>query len=132
MKKLIATLLIMTFILTVFVACGDKKSDGGSNSGSSSKTNGTVDANTSSVASLTSEQEDLWGDVSIGFGTEDPVSSSVESSSDKTDSVSSGDSSSSAASSTTASANGTSSSASSSVPSSEDKDQGYEDWIPIG
>ena len=131
MRKLFATLLIMMFILTVFVACGDKKADGGSNSGSSANNEWGVNANTSLVSSLTSEEEDLWGDVSIGIGTEDTGSSNVENSSDKTDSASSDNSSSSATSSTTVSDNSISSDTSSSVTSSEDKEYGYEPWIPF-
>ncbi len=59
MKRIITALLVLTFMLTMTVACGndDEKNDTGSQ------------ANTSSVEEMTSEELEAWGDVQIQIET---------------------------------------------------------------
>ena len=134
MKKLIVTLLIMMLALTVLVACGGEKINGSNSDGSSNDEWGS-NSDTSSVASLTSEQENLWWDVSIDVGLGDSSSnesvSSDNSSSSATSSTASTNSSSVSSVTSSDSSAGSSTSTSSSATSSFDKDQGYDDWIPL-
>ena len=142
MKKLIIALLAMTLLLTAFVACGGDDTD---NASSTDKEVQAVKPNgSSSVQSLTSEEMDAWGDVSIGFesgdstygdgtasnggGTSSDSTVTSNSASEPTDSTDSTTSTGNSATSTNSSA--TSSKNNNSV-SSNPKDQGFGPWIPI-
>ncbi len=119
MKRIIITLLALTFMLTMVVACSDDE-ETNSDIGSS-VTNGTQPSN----EELTSEELDAWGNISIevepgdgGLSSNDTVTSSDEAAS--TDTTTSTD------------ASSTTSSTPSSSASSNDKDQGYGPWVPLG
>lgn len=137
----------MTLLLTAFVACGGD--DDTDNASSTDKDVQAVKPNgSSSVQSLTSEELDAWGDVSIGFesgdntygdgtasnggGTSSDSTVTSNSASEPTDSTDSTTSTGNSATSTTESTNSsaTSSKNNNSV-SSNPKDQGFGPWIPI-
>lgn len=153
MKKLIIALLAMTLILTAFVACSGNDSDNASSTNNTPSTDKIVEAikpnDSSSVQSLTSDELDAWGDVSIGFESGDDTSSdettsggentssdgtvTSDAASDSTESNSStGNSATSTNSSTTSSKNNTTtSSKNNNSASSDPKDQGFGPWKPI-
>lgn len=155
MKKLIIALLAMTLILTAFVACSGNDSDNASSTNNTPSTDKIVEAikpnDSSSVQSLTSDELDAWGDVSIGFESEDDTSSNETTSGGEntssdgtvtsdassgsatsTDSTSStGNSATSTNSSTTSSKNNTTtSSKNNNSASSDPKDLGFFPWKP--
>ena len=142
MKKLIVALLAMTLMLTAFVACGGDDADNAS-SANDNKVDAVKPNDSSSVQSLTSDQLDAWGDVSIGFESGDSTYGDETSSNDgnttSNDTVTSDTSSDSASStdSTTSTGNSATSTTGSATgsknnnTSSYDKDQGFDPWIPI-
>ncbi len=102
MKKILAVLVILMLILTVFAACGRRQgtmvgTDSFPNLPSvSSKVNSTGNGGGSSAGTGTtskeitsSEIENAWGDTSLGTGTDDGSSTSSNTSSNTSSSVTS-------------------------------------------
>ncbi len=129
MKKILAVLVILMFILTVFAACGRRQGNMiGTDSfpnlpNASSKVNGT---GTPSKEVTSAEIEDAWGNTSI----ENDAGNSGTSSSGVTSTTSS-DTSSSATSSGGASSNGSSSGSTSSYDRYNSSNQGFEPYYPL-
>lgn len=140
MKRILAVLVVLMFILTVFAACGRRRGNMvGTDSfpdlpNASSKVNGT---DTPSKEVTSAEIEDAWGNTSI-----DNDAGNSGSSSSSSTSTTSSNTSSSATSSSNTSSGGSSSSSSSSKPgstssstSSYDKynssNQGFEPYYPL-
>ena len=143
MKKLIIALLAMTLMLTAFVACGDNDTDSTSST-NDNKVDGVKPNGSSSVQSLTSDELDAWGDVSIGFesgndtSSDETISGGENTSSDGTvtsdassGSENSTDSTSSTGNSATSTNSSTTSSKNNNSASSDPKDQGFGPWKPI-
>lgn len=125
MKRILAVLVILMFILTVFAACGRRRGNMvGTDSfpdlpNVSSKVNGT---DTPSKEVTSAEIEDAWGDTSIGNGTGDGDTSSG--------STSSGGSSTSSSSSSS-SKPGSTSSSTSSYDKYNSSNDGFNDFYPF-
>lgn len=128
MKRILAVLVILMFILTVFAACGRRRGNMvGTDSfpdlpNVSSKVNGT---DTPSKEVTSAEIEDAWGDTSIGNGTGDGDTSSG--------STSSGNTSSGGASGNTSSSNkpGSTSKPGSTYDPNTSSNQGFGPFYPI-
>ncbi len=132
MKRILAVLIVLMLILTVFAACGDKENNVGGDSyyGSDSGS-----SNADSSKELTSSEiEELWGGVSIEIGTNTDSSNNNSSGGGSGGNQSSGGTSSGTSSGGTSSGTGASSSQTQGASSSQtgsDKDQGFNSWVPL-
>ena len=123
MKRILAVLVILMFILTVFAACGRRRGNMvGTDSfpdlpNASSKVNGT---GTPSKEVTSAEIEDAWGDTSIGNGTGDGGSSSSSSASTTSSNTSS----------SATSSGSTSSGSTSSYDKYNSSNDGFNDFYP--
>ena len=121
MKRFFLLLLATGLMMTVTVACGNDNKKGGNTNGTSDKTPASSNGSTVGVTSggMTSEELDAWGNVSMGFDTpsqsgstsNEQTSTSNEETSSKTESQT---------------ATG------SEDQTSNDKDEGFGAWAPIG
>lgn len=133
MKKILAVLVILMFILTVFAACGRRRGNMvGTDSfpdlpNASSKVNGT---DTPSKEVTSAEIEDAWGNTSIDNDAGNSSSSSTSSGSTSSNSTSSGGSSTSSSSSSS-SKPGSTSSSTSSYDRFNSSNQGFEPYYPL-
>lgn len=134
MKKILAVLVILMFILTVFAACGRRRGNMvGTDSfpdlpNASSKVNGT---DTPSKEVTSAEIEDAWGDTSIGNGTGDGDTSSSGVTSTTSSNTSSSATSSGSTSSNSTSSGSTSSGSTSSYDKYNSSNQGFEPYYPL-